>query len=229
MTRYAIYYAPAPDSDLGRFGAAWLGRDAFTGEIIPQEEVDGLTPGRLAEITESARRYGFHATLKAPFTLAEGHSEAELIAAVDAFAATQSPFEAPALDLRSLSGYTTLVLSEPSPAMDAFAAQCVRTFDPFRAPLNAADRQRRLATPLSDRQIGYLERWGYPFVFEDFIFHLTLSNRITDPDEQAAIFEALEPVLSVIGTAPLAVDAVCLFRQPDRESPFQVIHRAMLG
>jgi len=33
--RYAIYYAPAPASDLDRFGAQLLGYDAFTGETCP--------------------------------------------------------------------------------------------------------------------------------------------------------------------------------------------------
>ena len=33
--RYAIYYAPAPGSDLDRFGAELLGYDAFSGEDLP--------------------------------------------------------------------------------------------------------------------------------------------------------------------------------------------------
>ena len=33
--RYAIYFVPAPDSDLYRFGAHALGYDAFSGDPLP--------------------------------------------------------------------------------------------------------------------------------------------------------------------------------------------------
>ncbi len=232
MERYALYFAPAPDSDLGQFGAAWLGRDAFSGEAVPRDDLDDEAPlqgYRLDEITRSPRHYGFHATLKAPFALAPGSSRAELIEALDAFAARTKAFEAPALELASLHGFTAFILSAPCADMDALAAACVRDFDRFRAPMTEADRARRQPERLTDRQRAQLDAWGYPHVFEDFLFHMTLSERLSDPEEIAAVHEMLEPVASVFGTTGLSVDALCLFHQRDRDAPFTVAHRAPLA
>ena len=68
--RYAIYYVPAPDSDLDRFGAQLLGYDAFSGEDLPLP--DGILPAApdWHDLTSDPRKYGFHATLKAPMSLA---------------------------------------------------------------------------------------------------------------------------------------------------------------
>src|SRR3979409_89519 len=86
--RYAIYYAAAPNSDLDRFGAHLLGYDAFTGDELPFPE--GITEAApdWRDLSADPRKYGFHATLKAPFSLASGKTEAELFAACSAFAAT---------------------------------------------------------------------------------------------------------------------------------------------
>ena len=69
--RYAIYFAPRPRRALARFGAAWLGWDAEAGADRDGPELAGL-PRPRAEIVATPRRYGFHATLKAPFRLARG-------------------------------------------------------------------------------------------------------------------------------------------------------------
>ncbi len=231
MERYALYFAPHPETDLAGFGASWLGRDAFTDTSIPRDDDGGMLidPDRLDDITASPRRYGFHATIKAPFELAPDQSREALIEALEAFAAKTPAFEAPPLELTSHFGYTTLVLSEPSAAMEAFAAACVRDFDPFRAALTPEDRERRRPDRLSERQRAYLDEWGYPYVFKEFFFHMTLSERLTDPEEIAYILEILEPIASVLSTQPLAVDALCLFHQPGREAPFKVVHRAPLS
>ena len=50
--RYAVYFAPEPQSALARFGAAWLGYDAATGARVPQPSVDGASAERLRAITE---------------------------------------------------------------------------------------------------------------------------------------------------------------------------------
>ena len=86
--RYAIYYAPPPGSELDRFGTQLLGYDAFSGEDLPL--ADGMLQAvpDWRDLTSDPRKYGFHATLKAPLSLAPGKTEAELLAASAAFAAT---------------------------------------------------------------------------------------------------------------------------------------------
>ncbi len=64
--RYAIYYTAAQGSALDRFGASLLGYDAYGGDELPFQ--DGL-PSDWRDLTQDPRKYGFHATLKAPMVL----------------------------------------------------------------------------------------------------------------------------------------------------------------
>src|ERR1700754_4316949 len=89
--RYAIYYISAPGSDLDRFGGQLLGYDAFSGELLPfPDDILRMVP-EWDELIRDPRKYGFHATLKAPLSLAPGRTEAELLAACEAFARTPPP------------------------------------------------------------------------------------------------------------------------------------------
>ena len=222
--RYALYVAPAPDSPLWRFGSGLIGYDAAPGENLPFPE--GL-PSDWAALTEEPRRYGFHATLKAPFHLAEGRSEAELVEAAAALAAKQAGFDLPALTIALLGSFVALIPAAPSAALLDLAAACVRDLDPFRAPMSEADRARRLAAKLSERQAVHLERWGYPHVFEDFRFHMTLTGSL--PEERR------EPIRATLAAAyarlapGLRVDAVSVFRQDDRAGRFRVLARLPFG
>ena len=72
--RYAIYYAPAPGSGLDRFGATLLGYDAFTGKDLPfPEDILQVAPDWRG-LTGDPRKYGFHATLKAPLSHGPGRT-----------------------------------------------------------------------------------------------------------------------------------------------------------
>jgi hypothetical protein len=64
-TRYAIYYSPNADTLFHRLASEWLGRDAWSGDAQRQPAIADIPA-----LTEEPRRYGFHATLKAPFHLA---------------------------------------------------------------------------------------------------------------------------------------------------------------
>jgi putative phosphonate metabolism protein len=227
--RYAIYYVPPRDSDLWAFGCAWLGRDPETGENLPQDDTPELPLRELAEVTAAPRRYGFHATLRAPFALAAGTDEAGLLEAVAGFAAARAAFDAPPVDLYVLGGFLALTLSEGCPAMDALAAAAVEAFEPFRAPLTEGEIARRRRARLTPRQDAQLLRWGYPYVFEDFVFHMTLTDKLDDEEEREILRDALKDVVSVLGSAPLPVREVGLFKQPNRETPFRLIRRFPLA
>lgn len=227
-SRYAIFYAPDETTELWRFAARWLGRDPVTGELLAPMAVDGLAAGFVAALTEAPRHYGLHATLKPPFALAEGACAADLVDALEAFAARQTAFAAPALALGRIGRFLALTLSRPSADIDALARACVREFDRFRAPPTEAELAWRRRPGLNARQETMLTRWGYPYVFDEFRFHLTLTGQLGD-DDRARVAAALAPHVAPLCAAPLPVGSVCLYRQMDRETPFTVIRRFAFG
>jgi putative phosphonate metabolism protein len=221
--RYAVYYTPAPDDPLTRRAAGWLGRDAFTGEPVARPALRGLDGLDLDALTASPRGYGFHATLKAPFELAPGRSEAELLAAAEGFAAHQAPFVAP-LAVASLGRFIALRLAANSPGMQALHGACVRDFDPFRAPLSDYDLARRRKARLTPEQDERLFSWGYPYVFEDFRFHMTLTDAIGAPPIADRLVQALKAHFADL-EGPHRFASVALFKQEDRAGPFRAVAR----
>jgi putative phosphonate metabolism protein len=226
--RYGLYFAPGADEAFHDLGASWLGRDAASGNAVEHPDLDGLGASELAEITGPARRYGFHATLKAPFRLAEGVSEADLIAAMEVFADRTEMFEIPSLRVGRLEGFLALVPAGPAPALSAFANSVVEAFEPLRAPLTEREIERRNPESLSSGELRNLMRWGYPYVFDRFRFHMTLSTRLSDSvisRVETAANAHFAPVL----TGPVAVRALTLFVEPEPGAPFAIHSRTPLA
>ncbi len=220
--RYAIYYAAAPDTDLDRFGARLLGYDAFSGKDLPfPDGVLQMAPD-WRELTRDPRKYGFHATLKAPLSLAPGKTETELLAACEAFANTPRPVPVIRPVVDSISGFIAVVPAEPSTELERLASDCTSEFDSFRARLTPEDRTRRNPSALTERQCGHLDRWGYPYVMEDFRFHMTLTGRL-DAERREPVLRMLRNSFSAIGIKTLAIDGIALFRQDDADSRFRIV------
>jgi ribose 1,5-bisphosphokinase len=195
--RYALYYTPPPGSAWARFGADWLAQP----------------DARL----EHPRRYGFHATLKAPFRLGPRARLDGLIRHLDAFAATRQAFGVPHLAVVRLEDFLALVPAAPEPRLDALAAECVKRFEPWRAPLNAQELDRRRREPLTQRQEALLARWGYPHVLEEYRFHLSLTGPLRG---------AAPPAVPKPPAGPLPIDAVTLCEEASPGADFRVLHRA---
>jgi putative phosphonate metabolism protein len=225
--RYAIYYVAASGSDLDRFGAQLLGYDACGGEHLPFP--DGITQSvpDWRDLTRDPRKYGFHATLKAPLSLAPRKTESEFLAACESFAATPRPIPVIRPVVNSISGFIAVVPAQPSAELERLAADCVREFDSFRAPLTAEDRARRNPSALTPRQCDYLDRWGYPYVMEDFRFHMTLTGRL-DAARRDSVMAMLRNRFSAIGLQTLAIDRIALFRQDDANSRFRILDQFVL-
>lgn len=220
--RYAIYFAAGADHALSRFGAELLGYDAYTGDEVsfPQEALHVAPDWR--DITTDPRKYGFHGTLKAPMALAPGKTEAELVAACATFAekARPMPVIRPVVD--AISGFIAVIPAEPVDALQQLAADCVRDFDSFRTALTAEERARRKPEKLSERQREYLDRWGYPYVMEEFRFHMTLTGRL-DAERRGPILEMLRARIAALKLDRLAIDRIALFRQDDAKARFRLL------
>lgn len=225
--RYAFYFSPGQGDTLHELGATWLGRDAATGAAVEHPDLEGLGASELASITGPARRYGFHATLKAPFHLAEGRSEADLMDAMEAFAEQTEPFEIPSLVVGKLEGFLALVPEYPSAELDAFANSVVEAFEPLRAPLSEKGIERRNPDSLSSAELRNLMRWGYPYVFDQFRFHMTLTTRLSEPDI-TRIAKAASAHFAPALAEPIKVRALTLFVEPEPGAPFEIYSRTDL-
>ncbi|HEY6496423.1 MAG TPA: DUF1045 domain-containing protein [Trebonia sp.] len=222
--RFAIYAAPGAGA-ADTVGAAlreraerWLGRSVARHQVTPSVP-DGWTRDAVDAITVDARRYGFHGTLKAPFRLADGRTAEELDAAVARFAADRAGAVIPRLTLARLGGFFALVPGAQAPELHALADDVVTAFDDFRAPPTEAELARRRPESLTARQGQLLAEWGYPYVLDEFRFHLTLTDRI--PEERRPVVEQtlsdwFEPSLG----ADLAVDVLALFTEAEPGAPF---------
>ena len=221
--RYAIYFTPPVDDPLTLAARHWLGRDAFSGALGEQAPVEGFSAEEIAGLTADPRRYGFHATLKAPFSLKEGASEAGLIEVFERFCQTVAAFEIPSAVVDQLGPFFALVPEHRHQPLQDFAASVVEAFEPFRAPLSEADIARRKPEKLSEGQRAMLDNWGYPYVFEEFRFHMTLTGPV-GPEQSPAMRAALEARFADFNRRPLPVTGLGLFIEPNRGAPF-IVHR----
>ncbi|MBS0537884.1 MAG: DUF1045 domain-containing protein [Proteobacteria bacterium] len=227
--RFAIYYAPRADEGLALAAAQWLGINPEGARPRRQPPVSGLAPERLAEITAEPRVYGFHGTLKAPIVLADGVTEREFVDAVGRLAASLHGVTVPSMALAEIGSFLALVPDGRCAELQELADRCVVEFDEYRRPANEAELARRRAGGLTPKQDQLLTRWGYPYVLDEWRFHLTLTGRIADPAERSMVLAALRKRFSGFVGRPLQVRDLCIFRQSGPGRPFAVAARFRLG
>lgn len=218
--RYAVYFTPAADDPLTVAAQSWLGRDAFSGQRVASPVPAEFSDTEFRAITEEPRRYGLHATLVAPFRLREGMTQDKLSRAADEFAQSFSPFAIPALRLSRVGGFFALTPAE-SADVDALASAAVDRFSQLRAPLTSAEIERRRPDRLTPRQRAYLERFGYPYVKDEFRFHMTLTGSL-DPETASRTELALEAHFAPFLGRPVSVEAIALFVEPELGAAFTV-------
>lgn len=217
--RFAVYYLP-DDASLAAFGATWLGWDISTGKPCDQPPLDNID-----RITAAPRKYGFHATLKPPFRLAEGATAEDLGKQVAALAARTAPIRLEGLRLAALGRFLALVPEGPTTALDRLAFECVIELDAYRDPPSEAELQRRRGAGLTPAQEDYLSKWGYPHVGEEFRFHLTLTGKL-DQTELVRISAAVTSMLPVL-PRPFEIASISLVGE-DGSGTFRHIHRYAL-
>lgn len=227
-SRYGIYFCPRQESPLFALGSQWLGRDALTGKDIDPELTNGLGRDEWRRATGSPRRYGFHATLKPPFRLAQGAAFDQLRTSVHTFAARHASFKAPPLQVGTLGHFLALTLADASQEFSHLADACVTEFDNFRAPATEHEIALRVRDSMPQREREHVFRWGYPYVFDTWKFHMSLTGSLA-----AELLPYMERILkqrfaSVCGQ-PFVVDSICIFHEPSPGSPFLLVDRAKLG
>lgn len=222
--RYAIYFVPEPAA-WSDFAASWLGWDVVQGCALTHPEFADL-PLSLAQITERPRRYGLHATIKAPFHLAENTTAEGLCRATDAMCAGLAPVELGGLEIGRMGRFLALLSQNDTAELSDLGAKVVAGLDGFRAPPSDAELARRRAARLDQQQERLLLRWGYPNVMERFRFHITMTGRLHRHDlepVQSALAQRLEPMLP----RPFHIASLCVVGEAET-GYFHMIHRAEL-
>jgi len=220
--RYAIYFVPEPGTMLATLGSALLGRESETGAVIPQSDLPGFSAKDLHALTVDARRYGLHATLKAPFFLKPEMTEHELLLFAEyVFVPGRKPIILPGLTVQRIGSFFALMPSDKTPAeLNALAADSVTLFDPFRAAPTAEEIARRNPQALNERQRTLFAEWGYPYVFDEYRFHITLTDKLLDAASARRMEENLKTAFAAVcaDTVPIASLCVCKQTLPDPHS-----------
>lgn len=222
MKRYAVYYAPREGAFAFRANE-WLGREPGNQCDLPQPVLPGIGDPRA--ITATPRRYGFHGTIRAPFRPADGVAEDMICRTVSDLAARLKPVVCEGLRVDVLHGFIALTPTGCEAALLDTGAAVVEGTDALRAPLTEAEITRRRPDRLSPRQRELLHRWGYPHVMEEFHFHLTLTDRLDQPQP---VRHALEGYFAPVLPRPFVIEDLCLFGE-DGAGRFHLLHRYALA
>lgn len=223
--RYAIYVTAAPDTALAQFGAEWLGWDSATGTAVTQPQVAGLD---MPAITAAPHPYGFHGTIKPPFRLAGASTPDALLADLTALCARLPAVTLQGLELARLGGFFALVPHGDDTALADMAAQVVQSLDHHRAAPSQAELDKRRAARLNPQQEAHLQQWGYPYVLDQFRYHMTLTGRL-EADARAAAQSALAMRTADLPLAPFVIDALTLLGQDDAGRFHQIARLPLAG
>ena len=152
-----------------------------------------------------------------------------MLSAARIFARSVAPIELPPLELAVIGKFIALTPTRSSAALENLAAQCVRTFEGFRVPLSAEQTAYYLRNKLTVHQTQMLEHWGYPYVMEEFRFRISLTDRIDDPTERAAMMKAVQQMTANIVNKPLVVRDIAIFLQTSGDKTMTVLERIPFG
>ena len=187
MTNYkrvAIYFLPKKNSSLENFGKNLLGRDINKKKKISLTRRQKYFISRgftffdeLKDYCEQPAKYGFHATLKAPFRLKRNVKTKNFYDVISHIAAQHSRFKIQGLKIVYSKKFTFITSRKPNKLLINLENDLVKHLDTFRAELNKKEIKKRIPDSLTFKQNKYLKEWGYPFVFDQFKFHMTLMNQ----------------------------------------------------
>lgn len=220
--RYGLYVVP--DGGFFEAASAWLGWDSAQGLAVAHPQISGL-PEPVEVLTATPRKYGFHGTIKPPFVIAEGQSVHGLSASARAFCAGRAPVRIPEMAVQRLGRFVAIVPSAPSQGLADLAGATVEALDAFRAPPSEAELAKRRKAGLSERQETLLRRWGYPYVMDEFRFHLTLTGAT---DQGDAVSTALADHFAPVLPQPFVIDNLALMGE-DADGRFHLIQRYALS
>jgi len=120
-----------------------------------------------------------------------------------------------------------VALRPAAPADDAtlraLAASALKALSALRTMPSRESIERRIVDGMSARQIELLREWGYPYVLDEYRFHMTLSDSLDDANARASIMSEWKARIDTLG--PLPVHGAALFIEPQPDAPFTLWQR----
>jgi hypothetical protein len=190
--------------------------------------VAGIATAEMESLLQAPNHYGFHATIKPPFRLKTGYTLNDIEKELATFTKELQPFFLPPLGVARINNFFCLRPVSDSEAVHSLAAEVVQRFDYFRQPAEEKELARRRSAGLNDRQEHLLLKWGYPYVLDEFRFHLTLTGKIENERQveplRCELLSRFNPVIE----EPVSFDGLSLFVQQGN-SPFAEYKRFHFG
>jgi hypothetical protein len=219
MPRYAIYYCPDTTSHWWETWSKWLGRYPDQEEEIPQLQCPGISKERFYQFTENPRRYGLHATLKAPFFLNQTSTFDDVLKATYQICQQHTPFEID-LELLLYGDFLALVSKTSSNSLQLLERDLVIQLDSFRLTLTDIQLNQRRSLGLSPREDQLLQEWGYPFVLDCFQFHLSLTGSLkkATKEEIEAMTNFAQMQFRALRDKIIKIDSICIFEELEENS-----------
>ena len=72
-----------------------------------------------------------------------------------------------------------------------------------------------------------MDRWGYPYVLDQFRYHMTLAGPVPE-DQRAAVRDALWLAYRERASSVVEIDALSVMRQDEPGGRFRVLRRCRL-
>ncbi|ASY63917.1 protein RcsF [Sinorhizobium sojae CCBAU 05684] len=200
----------------------------YSGEPVEFPSIGALSVSEIAFHTAVPRRFGFHATIMAPFHLAPETDEVQLLKALMHFTTVEAPLTVERMELARIGQCWGLAPQVHCHSVHLLAARVVQAFDRFRAPLSEEEVERTDPDRLTAPQFANLHRWGDPFVMDEYRFNLKLTGPLNAAAErrlETPLRGLFEPRLA----EPLVVDSLALFVEQDAGAPLRVHSQHPLG
>lgn len=213
--RYGVFYTP-----IGAFamaGAQWLGWDLQTAQPVGEPDLS---------IVKRPQKYGFHGTIKPPFRLADDRAQSDLQNTFAALCSGLKSVSLATLSPTTIGNFVALVPTGEVDALATLAGRVVSELDPYRAPATDTEIARRRKSKLTAAQDAHLLKWGYPYVFDQFKFHMTLSGHLTQ-EQQNAVQGHAKSVFTPVIPFPFVIDALSLVGER-LDGKFELIQRHTL-
>ncbi|MCX4813417.1 DUF1045 domain-containing protein [Streptomyces sp. NBC_01239] len=218
----AVYIIPSPNSSFYKFGSSTIGYDVIREESIPPSV---STAGLRQYVGESAA-YGFHATLAEALYFTTQNSIERVRSEVKFLSRQFKPFRLNNLRVEvSPHDDTALVVraDDESGTVECLHHELVsRIYGLGVSSTYLAGSTVKALPRESPRAQLMLDRYGSPFIFQDYMLHFTLCGACPPEGGQEEALSVLRQELSNIGETEVMVDRIVLLTKKPGEPRWKV-------